>query len=162
MPARIRSNLFLKVLWAVIFNFRLFTFKKVRFKDLYSGLIKTPIRDKQIIHSGKKLSVLPCLTAKFSRRKEKNFCEEKVSFRLKGNQHMAKTTIYSVVLLIGWHALTDQKWLPSMWSKNLPDQISFQDKNSRAGKENAVFSNLFLVLCTKLNSTMIYMYLWKL
>ena len=40
--------------------------------------------------------------------------------------------------IIAWHVLTAQKWLPSMWLK-----LSFQDKNSHVGIENAVY---FLIL----------------
>ena len=52
------------------------------------------------------------------------FWEEKVSFRLKGNQvftwSLTKITIHSVDLLIAWRALIAQRWLPSTWSKSAP------------------------------------------
>jgi len=74
------------------------------------------------------------------------FWEEKVNFRLKGNQvfrwSLTKITIYSVVLLIAWRALTAHKWLPSTWSKSAPIKFPSRIKSSRVGHENAVFISL--------------------
>ena len=129
MPARIWSNLFSKVLWAVIFNFRPSTFETAWFTDLHvlsKGLEKTPSATSRF--SSRESNFLSSLPDRQGPREAvrrlnfwERFWEEKVSFRLKGNQlFREETTIYSVVLLIAWRALTAQKWLPSTGSKSAP------------------------------------------
>ena len=127
MPARIWSNLFLKVLWAVILNFRPSTFETARFTDLLSkGLKKT--RPRQVdFPFGKWLSVFLVRRAgtQASHSPTTFFDSDFEKKRYALGSRVIKcldeeTTIYKVVLLMAWRSLTAQKWLPSTWSKSAP------------------------------------------
>ena len=116
-----------KVLWAVIFNFRPSTFETARFTDLHvlpKGLEKTQSKTSRFSRQESNfLSSLPDGQGPREAVRRLNFWErfweEKVSFRLKGNQ-LFRGRNNSIVLLIAWRALTAQKWLPSTWSKSAP------------------------------------------
>ena len=145
MPARIWSNLFSKVLWAVIFNFRPSTFETARFTDLHyvlsKGLEKTPSETSRFSpRESNFLSSLPDGQGPREAVRRLNFWErfweEKVSFRLKGTTCLEEETtiyMYSVVLLIARRALTAQKRLPSTWSKSAPIKILSRIKIAAMG-----------------------------
>ena len=136
MPARIWSNLFLKVLWAVIFIQAFYVRNSTVYRSLFRARKKP--RQGQLDSPIEQGTFCPSLPDGQGPRQAvrrlnfwQQFWEEKVTSTLKGNQVFRrsiwrKLQIYSNVLLIVWRALTTQKWLPSTWLKSAP--IKFLSK----------------------------------
>ena len=135
MPARIWSNLFLKVLWAVIFIQAFYVRNSTVYRSLFRARKKT--RQGQVDFPIEQETFCPSLPDGRPRQAVcrlsfwQRFWEEKVSSTLKGNQvfwrsKWRKLQIYSNVLLIAWRAFTAQKWLPRTWLKSAP--IKFLSK----------------------------------
>ena len=160
MPARIWSNLFLKVLWAVIFIQAFYVRNSTVYRStLYTqGSKKNPSLTSRFSHWARNFLSFLARPRQAVHRLNfwQRFWEEKVSSTLKGYQvfRRSKWRKLQFIALFCWlrDALTAQKWLPSTWLKSAPIKFLSKIKIAALGTKTlchflslAIFCEHFLV-----------------